>query len=201
MVKKAIAKPAIANDVNADPEFSRPIKIDEIGIGDSLHIITASEPECAALAVRFELLHLCELRAEISLSRQSGGTHNTAISARGRVTAHVQQLCIASSEAIADIIDEAVDMVFVPVTAMAIVPETDVELTAEDCDIMEHDGRVVDIGEAVAQSLALAINPYPRSNDAEQRLRAAGVKRDDDVVAPSGPFAALSAIKDQLARK
>ncbi len=196
-----MVKKAIANDANGEPEFSRYIKIDEIGNGDSLHIITAKKAECAKLAVRFDLLHLSELRAEISLSRQSGGVHNNAILAKGRFTAHVQQTCIASNDVLTDSIDEAIEMLFVPVTAMAIVPETDVELTAEDCDIMEHDGRVVDIGEAVAQSLALAINPYPRSNDAEQRLRAAGVKRDDDVIAPSGPFAALSAIKDQLARK
>lgn len=192
---------AIVNDADSEPEFSRHVKIDEIGTGDSMHIITATDSECTKLAVRFDLLHLRELRAEIALSRKNDGAHSNAILAKGRFTAHVQQICIASNDPLTDSIDDAIEMLFLPVAAMAIVPQTDAELSADDCDIMAHDGRIVDIGEAVAQCLALAINPYPRSSDAEERLRAAGVKRDDDVIAPSGPFAALSAIKDQLARK
>jgi hypothetical protein len=49
----------------------------------------------------------------------------------------------------------------------------------------------------VAQSLGLALNPYPRSPEAEKMLKAAGVKSEEDV-APTG---ALAGLKDLLAKK
>ena len=70
----------------------------------------------------------------------------------------------------------------------------EVELSAEDCDIMDHDGQAIDIGEAVAQSFGLALDPYPRSPDAEARLREAGVLSEEQ----AGPFGALAALKDKL---
>jgi hypothetical protein len=177
-------------------EFSRCIKIDEIGKGDSSHEIAATLEECAAVATRFDLLKLDKLHATISLNKNAIG-----IQAKGHFSATLEQACIASNEAIADTINDEIDILFLPLSEQHIVPDSEVELTADECDVMLHNGRVIDIGEAVAQSLALSVNPYPRSKNAEQQLRAAGVKRDDDVIAPSGPFAALSAIKDKMARK
>jgi hypothetical protein len=52
----------------------------------------------------------------------------------------------------------------------------------------------------VAQSLALALDPYPRSARAEEALRQAGVKDEEEAAAgDSSPFAALAALKDKLA--
>jgi hypothetical protein len=58
-------------------------------------------------------------------------------------------------------------------------------------DIVFHDGAAIDIGEAIAQTLALALDPYPRAPDAEAALKEAGVKSE----AEAGPFAALAALK------
>jgi hypothetical protein len=49
----------------------------------------------------------------------------------------------------------------------------------------------------VAQSLGLALDPYPRSPDAGEILKAAGVKSEEDIV----PVGALSSLKDLLAKK
>jgi len=77
-------------------------------------------------------------------------------------------------------------------------PEAEeIELNAEDCDIMEHDGQAIDIGEAVAQTLGLALDPYPRSANAEARLREAGVLAEGE----AGPFGALAALRDKLQGK
>jgi len=50
---------------------------------------------------------------------------------------------------------------------------------------------VFDLGEAVAQTLALAIDPYATRPESE-RVRKEGVVSDE---AASGPFAALAALK------
>jgi hypothetical protein len=60
---------------------------------------------------------------------------------------------------------------------------------------MFHNGRAIDLGEAVAQTLGLSINPYPRSSEADIALKAAGVK--DEGEHEAGPFAALAALRKQ----
>ena len=57
-----------------------------------------------------------------------------------------------------------------------------------------HDafGTAFDLGEAVAQSFGLAIDPYAAGPEADSVRREAGIVDED---APSGPFAALAALK------
>ncbi len=184
----------IAMDVGA--EFSRCIKIDEIGNGASVITITANADERTALVSRFDLLALESLTADISLHRTSNG-----IQANGSLHAVFEQTCIANGDPVPVTLNEPIDVLFITAPQTDKNADIEIELAPEDCDTMFYDGRVVDIGEAVAQSLGLGIDPYPRSKDAEAKLRAAGVKSEEDIAITSGPFAALSAIKDQLAEK
>jgi uncharacterized metal-binding protein YceD (DUF177 family) len=177
-------------------EFSRCIKIDTIGNGASTLTISANADERAALKARFDLLALESLTADISLCRTPDG-----IQATGILHAELEQACIASGDPVPVSLEEPIDILFITAPQNDTAADIEIELAAEDCDTMFYDGRVVDIGEATAQSLGLAIDPYPRSKDAEAKLRAAGVKKEEDIGASSGPFAVLSAIKDQLARK
>jgi uncharacterized metal-binding protein YceD (DUF177 family) len=59
---------------------------------------------------------------------------------------------------------------------------------------MFHDGAAIDLGSAIADSLALAVDPYPRSPSADAALKDAGVLSEDE----AGPFAALAALKSKL---
>ena len=54
-----------------------------------------------------------------------------------------------------------------------------------------------DLG-AVAETLALSLDPFPRAPDADAVLRAAGVLSEDEAV--TGPFAALKGLKDKLSK-
>ena len=45
--------------------------------------------------------------------------------------------------------------------------------------------RAIDVGEAVAETLSLSLDPYPRAPGAEEALKAAGVKSEEE----AGPFA------------
>jgi hypothetical protein len=60
-----------------------------------------------------------------------------------------------------------------------------------DLDTMFHDGQAIDLGLAIADTLALALNPYPRGPAADEALKAAGVLSE----AEAGPFAALAKLK------
>jgi uncharacterized metal-binding protein YceD (DUF177 family) len=169
-------------------EFSRVVKLDMLGSGDVRHEISADEAERAALCERFGLLSLDRLTATLSLTKSEKG-----IKATGSLIADLTQACTATGEAVADHIDEAIELLFVPEPA----EDGEVELDEEECESMFHDGKVVDIGEAAAQTMGLALNPYPRSPNADQTLRAAGVKSEEEEKVASGPFAALAALKDR----
>ena len=178
----------------SDPEFSHIVKLDEIGAGTSHHNIQASATERAALALRFDLLSLDLLEATLVLSRSGMNAR-----ASGRMSARAVQACIAGGNDVQAVIDAPVEIDFLP--ELQTTSDAEIELTPDDCDTMFHDGKIIDIGEAVAQTLALALDPYPRSDAASQKLRAAGVKADNEVEAASGPFAALASLKDTLSKQ
>ena len=70
----------------------------------------------------------------------------------------------------------------------------EVELQPEDCDVVFHDGAAIDLGTAIADTLALSLDPYPRSASAEAALREAGVLSEEE----AGPFAALAKLRKSL---
>jgi len=57
--------------------------------------------------------------------------------------------------------------------------------------VVFHDGAAIDLGSAIADTLSLALDPYPRSAGAEAALKEAGVLTE----AEAGPFAALAKLR------
>ncbi|MFX4086181.1 DUF177 domain-containing protein [Sphingobium yanoikuyae] len=174
-------------------EFSRPVRADQLGkLGDSLVTISADEGERAALMRRFALLALDRLEADYRLSAEG-----STILARGRVRAALAQPCVATGLPVPETIDTDFLLRFVPESGD--LPEgEELELDAEDCDTIGYDGNVIDMGEAVAETVALAMKPYPRAPEADSYLREAGVLTEDQ----ASPFAALLAMaKDEKGKK
>lgn len=141
--------------------------------------ITASAAECAALAKRFDLVAVRQLSARITLT-PDGQT----VRARGVLDADVVQSCAISAEELEVGIHEPVELQFVPPAGD--LPE-ELELDAEMLDQVEMEGSRFDLGEALAQTLGLAIDPYLEGPGAEEARRRAGLLDPSD----ASPFAAL----------
>lgn len=171
-------------------EFSHVIKLSEIGSHSRNIPLFADDDARAGLMARFDLAALDLLKAEISLAHDAEG-----VVATGCFTADLSQFCIASHDPVPAKMDEAIHIRFI--SEPVVNGEVELELAPEDCDTMFHDGQTIDLGEAVAQSLGLALNPYPRSPEAEKMLKAAGVKSEEDAL----PTGALAGLKDLLAKK
>jgi uncharacterized metal-binding protein YceD (DUF177 family) len=171
-------------------EFSHVVKLSEVGSHSRNIQLSADEAARAGLMARFDLAALDCLKAEISLAHDSKG-----VVATGRFAADLAQYCIASHDPVPAQMDEAVHIRFIAEPVIS--GEVELELEADDCDTMFHDGQTIDLGEAVAQSLGLALNPYPRSPEAEKMLKAAGVKSEED----GAPTGAVAGLKDLLAKK
>jgi uncharacterized metal-binding protein YceD (DUF177 family) len=171
-------------------EFSHVVKLDEIGAGASTVSLSADLEARNALVVRFDLAALDSLEADLAVSRDSKG-----VLAKGRIRAVLSQYCVATGDPVPASLDEPMVIRFVPEPVVS--ADVEIELEADDCDTMFYDGQGVDLGEAVAQTLGLALDPYPRSPDALKHLQAAGVKTEDEVE----PQGALAGLKDLLAKK
>lgn len=175
----------------SENEFSHAIKLTDIGSGVTKLHIAADADQRAALARRFDLESLESLKADLSLSRDSHG-----ILATGRFTARLAQHCIATGEPVPTEMDEALAIRFVAEPAHG--EDAEIELDADDCDTMFHDGLAIDLGEAVAQSMGLALDPYPRSMHADDALKKAGVISEETAKEEASPFGALAALRDKL---
>lgn len=169
------------------PEFSRPVRAEHIKrLSGDTHI-EASEAERVALIQRFGLLALDRLEASYSLSEEGEG-----FVARGHVTATLAQPCVATGLPVPEAIDTDFTLRFV--TESATVEEgEEMELDADDVDTIGFDGQTIDMGEAVAETMALAMMPYPRSPDADAFLKQAGVISEEQ----ASPFAALLALNNR----
>ena len=166
------------------PEFSRLIRLNEIGDGSRERQIEANEAERKALARRFGLLSLGRLEARLRIVPEA---KSWLLS--GALSADLEQPCVATGEPVPAHIEAPFSVRFVRDLES---PEAEeIELSDADCDLIELDGERIDMGETVAQSLALNLDPYPRAPDADARLRELGVLTEAD----AGPFAALKGLK------
>lgn len=171
------------------PEFSRPERLDTIGTADRTVEIAANPAERTALAARFALIAVDRLEASFAIRRTP-----TGIAANGRVSAAVTQACIVTGDPVDAVIDEPVSLLFVEAGAAG---EDEVELGDDTIDAIEFTGGAIDLGEAAAETMALALDPFPRSPGAAAVLKEAGVKTEEE----AKPLGALAGLKDLLAKK
>lgn len=172
----------------ATPEFSRILRINELGDGARERHIEASAEERAALARRFGLRALDALDARLHVMPEAGGAR-----VEGRLMADLAQACVATDEDVPARIDIPFAVRFVRGLddEGADAPDEEIELSEADCDVLPLENERIDLGETVAQTLALNLDPYPRAPDADAALRAMGVVSEDE----AGPFAVLKALK------
>ncbi len=173
-------------------EFSRLYRLETLSAEPIRVAIDAEARERQALARRFGLVSLEALAAEAELRRTGD-----AVTAAGRLRAKVTQSCVGSGEPVDAEVAEDFRVDFRPLPADS-KPDDEIELGEGELDVVFYEGGAVDLGEAVAQSLLLALDPYPRSPAAEAALREAGVKSEEEARVESSPFAALKALKGKM---
>ena len=164
--------------------FAHALRIDAIRDGGRIELV-ADDDERSAISKRLGLDRLDRLEAHATLTR-----NGSTVDAEGRLLASLDQACVVTGDPVAAHIDEAFAVRFVPAPATS-TPDEEVELGPDDCDVVFHDGATIDLGSAVADSLALALDPYPRSTAAEAASREAGVISE----AEASPFAVLAKLK------
>lgn len=169
-------------DAASAPEFSR--MVDLRGLTAEPVKLAATPEECVALADRFGLVAVNNLAASVSLIAKG-----ERVEANGSLSADIVQSCAISGDDLPVKLKEELSLHFVPLREIT---EEEIELAEEDLDEIPYSGTSFDLGEAVAQSLALAIDPYLTGPDANR------VREEHDLAekGPQGPLqAALAKLK------
>ena len=169
--------------------FARQLRLDQIRAGDRLDLI-ADEQERAAVAKRLGLASLDRLEAHVTLGRTG-----EVVRAEGRLLAALDQSCVVTGDPVAAHVDEPFALLFTPEPQDG-GPDEEIELGEAEMDVVFYEGGAIDVGEAVAETLLLNLDPYPRAPDADAALKAAGVKSE----AEAGPFGALAGLRDKLGK-
>ncbi len=169
------------------PELSRPF--DAVNMrGREMDIdVEAKAEECAALASRFGIVGIDRLAAHLTVHEVKPGR---AYRVRGTLEADVTQACVVSLEPVLQHVSEQLDCLFAADDG-ADGDEVLVDAEAEDIEPLAE-GRI-DLGELVAQQLALGLDPFPRAQGVALDAGAGG--QGD---AADGPFAALAQLKGNV---
>jgi uncharacterized metal-binding protein YceD (DUF177 family) len=158
------------------PEFSRRVALARLGRDPFRQQIAASREECEKLARRFGLLALDRLAAAVTLSRRSGAS----ILLEASFEAEFVQECVVSLEPVRGALRRQFSLLYGPATA-----EREVALDGAEVSFEPLTGEAIDIAEAVAQELSLALPEFPR--DPQAALETGATE-----AAAEQPFASLA---------
>jgi len=160
------------------PEFTRLLPLGLVGPEGREEVLEAAPAEREALARRFGIPAIGSLRAKLRLVPERDGT----VVARGTLSASVTQTCVVTLEPVEQQVEEEVALRFLPAGR-------EPDEGPEEIDEIEAVGGVADLGEAVAEQLSLALDPYPRAPGA------ALPEIGEGNGSAEGPFAGLAALR------
>lgn len=171
-------------------EFSRPVLADQVGGQEIVREIEADPAERAALAERLDLVALDSLSATVRLRRLPDGL----IRLSGRLAADVVQSCVVTLAPVPARCEEDFTVLFGEQPAEVSLQAVEVDALATDEPEPIVDGRI-DLGEAVVQQLAVALEPYPRAPGAEVPAQYSGEEANGGQGDAVTPFAALERLR------
>lgn len=181
-------------------ELCRPVPLEALATRSVTVEINATEAERRALAARFGILSVDRLKARVTLSPEG-----EEVILEGEIEAAVSQACVVTLEPVESSIASRMSVRYMSREDFA--EHIGTELTGDDeedfltsgADDMAEDleplpAREIDVGEVVAQYLALALDPYPRkagvAPGAADRQAGEDETRDN-------PFSVLKKLQDR----
>jgi uncharacterized metal-binding protein YceD (DUF177 family) len=175
--------------MNNAVEFSRPQATDKIG-GEAIDVsIEADEAERAALGRRFDLCSFDHFAAFLTLCRSE---KTGWLEVKGRFQASLSQQCVVSLEPVKVELD---------VSVMAMFSDKSADVSAVDIDVDMEDppepikNNSIDVGELIAQQLAVSLDPYPRALGTKVPAEGLSFGAKIEEFREDNPFAVLRELK------
>lgn len=140
----------------------------------------ASDKELKSLATRFKFLDVLSLSAELKICKSARDCWDVAGQLRGVVV----QACSSSGVPLRETVDFLIEERYV----RSVGNQEEVEVHIGSAEPLENEA--INIGELLAQSLAIAVTPWPRAPEAKETYTSG-----EEL--PDHPFAGLAALKRQ----
>jgi uncharacterized metal-binding protein YceD (DUF177 family) len=157
-------------------EFSRPLIVLRVPRKGSHEVFAADPAECKALAKRFGIPSISSIKAHlIAMPHRGGGLKVT-----GKIEAEIEQVSVISLETFSTKPKFEVERYFLP-------PKILVNAEEDDADPIEN--GEVDLGELVAETIGLELEPYPRKPGEAYDNPVLDSGEDDEK--PPSPFAKM----------
>ena len=173
------------------PPFSHPILVDQIPAKGVRRKLDATPDELAEIAGWLDLVAVTALHAELEL-HPMGKTGLFRVN--GRLTAEVVQSCVVTLAPVSGRVDETFSLTYGPPLQEAEDgDEIEVGLDSFDPPDPIIDGAI-DMGAAVLEHLALALDPFPRAEGATFDPPPEPVEAPEP---KANPFAVLSTLKQK----
>jgi uncharacterized metal-binding protein YceD (DUF177 family) len=164
------------------PEFSRLVPLRSLGSQPFRQRIEANVEERDKLSERLDLLALHRLAAEVQVRRQGAET----ILLEAAFEAEFEQCCAVTLEPVRGAIRDSFLLLYGPSREEG----AEIALSGDETPFEPLMGDAIDIGEAVAQELSLALPEFPRHPDADAEID--GVALADPI---ESPFASLARLR------
>ena len=162
------------------PEFSRLVALAQLSTRPYRQRIEANAEEREKLSRRLDLISLDRLVAEVELRRQS----SEVILLEAEFAAEFEQCCAVTLEPVRGQVSDRFSLVYGPAPE----EEQEIALSTDEPAFEPLNGNSIDIGEAVAQELSLALPVFPRDPDA--KIDQAAMEEP-----LQGPFATLARMR------
>ena len=160
-------------------EFSRPLEVARVPKLGSMEKLVADPLERIALAARLKVPIIHELKAEVQAKPWRGG----GLKVSGKATIDVEQISVVSLAQFRSTQTFEIERYYLRSLPAAI---------SDDQDIEPIENGLIDLGEIVAETLALELDLYPRkSGEAFQ-------SGDLEVPEAVNPFAALKSLMPKI---
>ena len=130
-------------------EFSRPLLVDRVPRKGSHERVVADSNECTSLAKRFAIHALHKVSAMLLATPWHGG----GMKVTGTVEAEVELVSVVSLEVFKTRKSFQVERYFMPANKLSETLEVDADPIVDG---------VIDLGEIVAETVGLELDPYPR---------------------------------------
>lgn len=185
------------------PEWSVMVPAEDVPPEGLVKEIEADQEVCAALARRFRVEALSDVRAHVTLYREY---ESHIVFVRGEVSGIASQPCAVTGDMLTEEVRDGFEAWFSDQDGIASLAlerrkrqgkrmDAEMPIADEDEEPEPMIDSQVDIGELAAQYLALAITPFPRKEDAERDPLVQADARPAPEEKQANPFAVLKKLQ------
>ena len=159
--------------------LSSELSVDHFASGKARKfIVQPTAAEIAALVARFDFVSIEEMRAEVTVREVARDCWDVS----GILLARVTQHCVITGNDMPELVDFTIEERYV----RGVENDNGVEIDLNTAEPLV--GGAIDIGEMVAQTLGVAVSPWPKSQVSANILI-------QDEISEEHPFAGLAALR------